>query len=262
MLKKRLIPVLLLREGMLVKSIEFKQYRPVGNPRIAIDYFNTWEVDEIIFIDISPDQEYQIGRRDINLANFQRLSEYTEYISKKCFVPLTVGGGIHSLEQIAELLLSGADKISINTHAIENSAFIQKASKKFGRQCIVVSIDAKRKNNGEYEVFSHCGKFATGIDPFTWAKRVADLGAGEIFIQSMDRDGTLSGYDIKLIRKLADSVSIPVIACGGVGDWSHLVEGIKDGHAEAVSAANIFHYTEHSTKHAKNYLKKSGIDMR
>lgn len=261
MLKKRLIPVLLLREGMLVKSIEFKQYRPVGNPRVAIDYFNTWEVDEIIFIDISQGKQYQQGRLDINLSNFQKLSEYTEYISKKCFVPLTVGGGIRSIEDIRRLLAAGADKVSINTIALDNPNFIKESSKTFGRQCIVVSIDAKKITKGEYEVFKG-GHIPTGKDPFAWAKEAVQLGAGEIFIQSINQDGSLEGYDLNLIKEMTNAVDVPVIACSGVGDWQHLVDGIVQGNAQAVAAANIFHYTEHSTRHAKDYMKKKSIDLR
>ena len=261
MLKKRLIPVLLLREGMLVKSIEFKQYRPVGNPRVAIDYFNTWEVDEIIFIDISQGKEYQKGRLDINLANFNKLSEYTEYISKKCFVPLTVGGGIRSIPDIRKLLSAGADKISINTIALDNPDFIKESAKTFGRQCIVVSIDAKKHTDGDYEVFKG-GHIATRKDPFTWAQEAVKLGAGEIFIQSLDQDGTLTGYDLELIKKMTNAVDVPVIACSGVGEWHHLVDGITIGNAQAVAAANIFHYTEHSTRHAKSFMAEHGIDLR
>ncbi|MEK7165664.1 MAG: imidazole glycerol phosphate synthase cyclase subunit, partial [Patescibacteria group bacterium] len=235
MLKKRLIPILLLREGMLVKSIEFQSYRPVGNPKVAIDYFNSWEVDEIVFLDITPGKQYQPGRLDINLENFRLLSDYTRYISTKCFVPLTVGGGITTIDDIRNLLHAGADKISINTQAISHPEFITAASKIFGRQCIVVSIDVKKTNSG-YEVFTSYGKKATGINPIKWAKEAVERGAGEILLQSMDKDGTLSGYDLELIKSVADSVSAPVIATSGVGNWQHLVDGIKVGHASAVAA--------------------------
>lgn len=261
MLKKRLIPILLLREGMLVKSIQFKQYRPVGNPKVAIDYFNTWEVDEIIFLDISPGKEYQQGRKDINLQNFQKLSEYTQYISEKCFVPLTVGGGINSIDHIRTLLQSGADKISINTITHTDPSFISKAAKIFGRQCVVVSMDVK-KNAHSYEVFTNGGKEPTGKDPLTWAKEAVERGAGEILIQSIDKDGTLAGYDLELIQHVSDNISAPVIACSGVGKWEDLAAGITVGHASAVAAANIFHYTEHSTRHAKQFLRSQGIEVR
>ena len=260
MLKKRLIPLLLLREGMLVQSIQFKKYRPVGNPLVAIDYFNTWEVDEIIFLDISPGKTYLIGRRDINLSNFNKLFEYTEYISKKCFVPLTVGGGIQTVEDISQLLHAGADKVSINTQALKKPAFISEAAKIFGRQCIVVSIDAQKTNNG-YEVMTQGNKVPTGKTPTSWAKEAVKYGAGEILIQSIEKDGTLSGYDTFLIESIVKSVNVPVIAASGVGKWEHLVEGIEAG-ADAVAAGNIFHYTEHSTKHAKKFLAQSGIDVR
>ena len=254
--------MLLLREGMLVKSIEFKHYRPVGNPLVAIDYFNAWEVDEIVFLDILPGKEYMVARKDINLKNFDRLVDYTTYISQKCFVPLTVGGGIRTIEDIRSLLKAGADKVSINTQAVKHPEFITQAAKVFGRQCIVVSIDARKKADGSYEVFTSYGKEATGMTPAQWAKDVAYRGAGEILLQSMDKDGTLSGYDIDLIQSVTSNVDIPVIVCGGVGEWNHLVEGVTKGGADAVAAANIFHYTEHSTRHAKNFMRTHSIDVR
>lgn len=261
MLKKRLIPLLLLREGILVQSIQFKRYRPVGNPLVAIDYFNTWEVDEIIFLDISPGKKYQIGRKDINLANFQKLEDYTKYISKKCFVPLTVGGGIKKIEDIRILLHAGADKVAINTISHNNPRFISEAAKIFGRQCIVVSIDVK-KVGGHYEVFTQGGKEETRKDPLEWAQYAVNLGAGEILVQSIDQDGTLTGYDIELIKYIASGIDAPLIAASGVGKWEDLVAGITMGHADAVAAGNIFHYTEHSTKHAKSFLRQNGIDVR
>lgn len=253
--------MLLLREGMLVKSIKFSKYRPVGNPLVAIEYFNAWEVDEIVFLDITPGKPYQKGRLDINLQNFQKLTDYTKYISKKCFVPLTVGGGVRTIEDIRILLHSGADKVSINTQAIANPQFISQAAKIFGRQCIVVSIDVKKIGN-KYEVYTNYGKQPTGMNPVNWAKEAVKRGAGEILLQSIDKDGTLSGYDLTLIRSVADKIDVPIIACSGVGEWQDLVDGIKEGHADAVAAANIFHYTEHSTRHAKEYIRKSGIEVR
>lgn len=261
MLKKRLIPILLMREGILVKSIQFHQYRPVGNPLVAIDYFNEWEVDEIVFLDITPGIPYQPGRKDINLQNFQKLADYTAYISKKCFVPLTVGGGIRTIEDIRTLLHAGADKVSINTMAVKQPEFISEATKIFGRQCIVVSIDTK-KTKTAYEVYTSYGKEPTGLHPVMWSKEIVKKGAGEILLQSMDKDGTLSGYDLELIKMISDNTDVPVIAASGVGEWQHLVDGIKVGHASAVAAANIFHYTEHSTRHAKEYMRKMGIDLR
>lgn len=250
-----------MREGVLVKSIQFQKYRPVGNPLVAIDYFNAWEVDEIVFLDISPGKEYQPGRRDINLENFQKLADYTTYISKKCFVPLTVGGGIRTVEDIRTLLHAGADKVSINTVAVKNPNFISEAAKIFGRQCIVVSIDIK-KTKTDYEVYTSYGKEPTGLHPVEWSKEVVTKGAGEILLQSMDKDGTLAGYDLELIKMVSENADVPVIAAGGVGEWQHLVDGIKIGHASAVAAANIFHYTEHSTRHAKVYMRKMDIDLR
>ncbi len=250
MLKKRLIPCLILRDGILVQSIEFKRYLGIGKPRFTIERFIDWDVDEIIFIDIS-------ATREKRGPSFELL----EQIAKKCFVPLTIGGGITTIDEIKNVLKVGADKVVINTITNSNSEFISEASNKFGAQCIVVSIDAKL-NNGKHEVYTSCGRENTGKEVVEWAKEVESLGAGEIFLTSIDKDGTKEGYDIKLVNKVANAVNIPVIACGGVGQMNDFPKGILEGNASAVSAANIFQHSEHATIKAKSAMKLSGIDVR
>ncbi len=251
MLKKRLVSCLVLRNNLIVQSINFKRYLPVGKADIAIEFVANWDVDEIVLLDISAARNNT--KPDLGLVSS---------ISERCFVPLTVGGGIRELDDIKNLINAGADKISINSIALESPEFIRDASRFFGSQCIVVSIDALRNAAGKYEVFSFSGRNSVGMDPVSWAKQVEELGAGEIFLNSVDRDGSKMGYDLELIRAVSSAVTIPVIACGGVGKMEHLVEGILKGGASAVSAANIFHYLEHSTIIAKAQLRASGIDIR
>jgi len=251
MLKKRLIPCILVRDNLLVQSINFSKYLPIGKPKIAIEYFNRWDVDEIVVLDITP-----------NKKDHENLIHLTEHISKIAFVPLTVGGGVKSTEDINKLLKAGADKVSINTNAVLNPEFITKASKVFGSQDIVISIDVKTDIDNNYEVYIFGGREKTGIDPFTWSKKIEKLGAGEILLNSIDRDGMKNGYDIQLIRSVVDSVNIPVIAIGGVGKISDIPLGITEGNADAVAAANIFQYLEHSTIQAKAAMKNAGINVR
>lgn len=261
MIKVRLIPCLLLREGILVKSYQFNRFLPVGNPLTAIQFFNTWAVDEIIFLNITPKKAYRPGRLDNNLKEFQSLADYTRYISKHCFVPLTVGGGINTIRSMGTLFKAGADKISLNTAVYRRPKLLKEAAEKFGRQALVVSIDVKQNPSG-YEVVTNYGQEATGKNPVEWAKTVENLGAGEILLNCIDRDGMMTGYDLKLIRTVVDAVDIPVIACGGVGKWQDLVDGVKKSHAAAVAAGNIFHFSEQSTKKAKDYLDSAGINVR
>jgi len=251
MLKKRLIPCIILRDGLLVQSIEFKRYLPIGKPKIAVEFFNAWDVDEIVILDISASHE-----------NRGPLFELIEHVSKICFVPLTVGGGIRSIADIRDILKVGADKVSINTEAVTTPSFITEAAEVFGSQCMVVSIDVKTNQDGCYEVFSHCGKNPAGLHPVEWARKAEEMGAGEIFLNSINRDGTKRGYDLELVKMVSTAVSIPVIACGGAGKMEHFAEGISEGNASAVSAANIFHYYEHSTILAKAQLKKAGVAIR
>lgn len=251
MLKKRLIPCLILKDDLIVQSIGFNRYLPIGKAMIAIEFVAKWDVDEIMLIDISATRE----SRKPNLALIAGISE-------RCFVPLTVGGGIHSLSDIRDVIRAGADKIAVNTEALANPRFITYGADAFGTQCMVVSIDAKKNPNGAYEVYRNSGTQSTGLAPQAWAVTAQEFGAGEIFLNSIDRDGSKLGYDVTLIRKVTDAVTIPVIACGGVGKMEHFIAGITKGNASAVSAGNIFHYTEHSTIVAKAHLVKAGIDVR
>lgn len=263
MLKKRLIPSLLLQNGQLVKSINFHDFQIIGNPKTAIQFFNAWAVDEIIFLDISKDRNYlDLMREDYNYKSPDNFLDIVKECSKICFVPLTVGGGIRNTADMIDFFRHGADKISINTEAVRKPELITKGADKFGKQAIVVSIDAKLVGDEKYEVFINHGLEPTGLDPVEWAQKAEKMGAGEILINSIDKDGALCGYDIGLIKKITNNVNIPVIALGGVGKWQDLVDGVNLGGASAVSAANIFHYTEQSTKHAKRHMVQMGLDVR
>ena len=251
MLKKRLVVCLLIREGLIVQSIGFNRYLPIGHPRFPIEFVAKWDVDEIVLLDMSATQNNKV--LDTNVL---------ELLSRSCFVPLTVGGGIKSVEDVRSIIRTGADKVTINSHAVSRPKLISEIADVFGSQCVVVSMDCRLEKNGSYQVYSHSGTRATGLTPESWAKQAEDLGAGEIFLNSIDRDGSKQGYDVELIRRVSDSVSVPVIACGGVGNYKHFAEGIVEGRASAVAAANIFHYIEHSTIVAKAHLLNSGIDVR
>ena len=250
MLKNRIIPCLDVKKGRVVKGINFVDLKDAGDPVEQAKIYSEGGADEICFLDITASNE----NRDI-------IYEVVEKTSKKCFVPLTVGGGIKSIEDISKLLNCGADKVSINTAAVQNSEVVKESSQKFGSQCIVVAIDAK--NNGDiWEIYTHGGRNKTGIDAIKFAKKMEESGAGELLVTSMDRDGTQLGYDIDLMSKISSKVNIPVIASGGVGNLDHLVDGIKLGKAIAVLAASIFHYGKHSIKQAKEYLDSKGIPVR
>ena len=250
MLKNRIIPCLDVKNGRVVKGINFVNLKDAGDPVEQAKIYSDGGADEICFLDITASNE-----------NRNTIYEIVEKTSRKCFVPLTVGGGVRSVEDISKLLTCGADKVSINTAAVQDPEVIIKSSKKFGSQCIVVAIDAK--NNGDsWEVFTHGGRKKTGIDAIEFAKKMEFSGAGELLVTSMDRDGTQAGYDINLMSKISSKVNIPVIASGGVGNLDHLVDGIKLGHASAVLAASIFHYGKHSIIEAKEYLNTKGIPVR
>jgi len=251
MLKHRLIPNVIVNNGMVVQSINFKHTNVVSNAITAVDFFNSWAVDEIIVLDVSRTATFR--------PNFHKI---IGGLSKRCFVPLTVGGWIKDIREIQQLLREGADKVSINTEAVKNPDFIAEAAKVFGSQCIVVSIDVRKNESGQYEVFIDRGRQSSGLNPVEWAKRAQALGAGEILLTSIDNDGTRKGYELELLKSVCENVNIPVIAFGGVGEWQHLVDGIQIGKADAVSAANIFHYTEHSTYNAKEYMLKAGLNVR
>ena len=249
MLKNRIIPCLDVKNGRVVKGINFVDLKDAGDPVEQAKIYSDGGADEICFLDITASNE-----------NRETIYEVVERTSKKCFVPLTVGGGVRSVEDINKLLNCGADKVSINTAAVQNPEVIIEGSKKFGSQCIVVAIDAK-KNDDKWEVFTHGGRNNTKMNAIDFAKKIEDSGAGELLVTSMDRDGTQVGYDIDLISKISSKVNIPVIASGGVGNLDHLVDGIKSG-ASAVLAASIFHYGKHSVKDAKEYLDSKGIPVR
>ena len=249
MLKNRIIPCLDVKNGRVVKGINFVDLKDAGDPVEQAKIYSDGGADEICFLDITASNE-----------NRETIYEVVERTSKKCFVPLTVGGGVRSVEDINKLLNCGAYKVSINTAAVKNPEVIIESSKKFGSQCIVVAIDAK-KNDDKWEVFTHGGRNNTEMNAIDFAKKIEDSGAGELLVTSMDRDGTQVGYDIDLISKISSKVNIPVIASGGVGNLDHLVDGIKSG-ASAVLAASIFHYGKHSVKEAKEYLDSKGIPVR
>ena len=249
MLKNRIIPCLDVKNGRVVKGINFVDLQDAGDPVEQAKIYSDGGADEICFLDITASNE-----------NRDTIYDVVEKTSKKCFVPLTVGGGIRSVEDINKLLNCGADKVSINTAAVQNSKVVEESSKKFGSQCIVVAIDAK-KNGENWEIFTHGGRNSTGIDAIQFANKMEESGAGELLVTSMDKDGTQSGYDIELMKKISSNVNIPVIASGGVGTLDHLVEGIKSG-ASAVLAASIFHYGTFSVKEAKQYLASKDIPVR
>ena len=249
MLKNRIIPCLDVKNGRVVKGINFVDLQDAGDPVEQAKIYSDGGADEICFLDITASNE-----------NRDTIYDVVEKTSKKCFVPLTVGGGVRSVDDINKLLNCGADKVSINTAAVQNPDVVIESSKKFGSQCIVVAIDAK-KNGNNWEVFTHGGRNSTGINAIDFALKMEKTGAGELLITSMDKDGTKTGYDIELMKKISSNVNIPIIASGGVGSLDHLVEGIKSG-ASAVLAASIFHYGTYSVSQAKEYLELKGIPVR
>lgn len=259
MLKKRVIPVILLRNGVIVQSKSFKRYQSLGTPTAAVERLSSWASDELIYLDISPVPVYDLRRDDLNYPKFNSIIEIIELVGSKCFMPLTFGGGIRSIKDINQRLKAGADKVTLNTKAIEQPKFITECAKEFGSQCIVISIDAKRTENG-WKVYKG-GKIPTELFPLSWAKTVQEQGAGEILINSIDRDGSGLGYDLELINEVSNAVSIPVIALGGVGNWEHLEEGLQTK-VSAVALANVLHYSENSVYNAKKNLYDKGYNVR
>jgi cyclase len=250
-LKYRVIPCLDVKDGRVVKGVNFVGLRDAGDPVESAIAYDAAGADELCFLDITASHE----NRSTILDVVQRTAE-------ACFMPLTVGGGVRTTDDIRKLLLAGADKAAINTAAVSNRAFVRAAAEKFGSQCIVVAIDAKQTAPGKWEIFTHGGRKPTGLDAIDYAREVVSLGAGEILLTSMDRDGTKSGFDIALTRAIADAVPVPLIASGGVGNLQHLVEGVRDGHATAVLAASIFHFGEYTIRQAKDFMAAANLPMR
>ena len=251
MLAKRIIPCLDVNDGRVVKGVNFVDLIDAGDPVEAALAYNAQEADELVFLDITASSDNRATMVDV----VRRTAEH-------CFIPLTVGGGIRTVENMREMLLAGADKVGINTSAVNNPGLVDEGAKAFGSQCIVVAIDAKTVSAGKWEIFTHGGRKPTGIDAVAFARLVAAKGAGEILLTSMDRDGTKAGFNIPLTRAIADAVDIPVIASGGVGTLDHLVEGVTEGHASAVLAASIFHFGTYTIAEAKAHMAAAGIPMR
>ena len=251
MLKMRIIPCLDVKDGRVVKGVNFVGLRDAGDPVEQAKIYDAAGADELTFLDITASSD-----------NRDTIYDVVSRTAEACFMPLTVGGGVRQVEDIRKLLLAGADKVSINTAAVHRPEFVREAAEKFGSQCIVVAIDAKQTAPGKFEIFTHGGRNATGIDAVAWARRMVEYGAGEILLTSMDRDGTKQGFNLPLTRAVADAVTVPVIASGGVGNLDHLVEGIRDGHATAVLAASIFHFGTYTIAEAKAHMAAAGIPIR
>ena len=262
MLKHRVIPVVLLRNGIVVQSKGFRRYQRLGNPTTIVERLSQWASDELIYLDISRQQQYDLGRDDLGDSNRNDLLSILEDVSRRCFMPLTFGGNIRTLSQIHDRLRCGADKVAINTVALNSPDFINEAAKEFGAQCVVVSIDAAREGDDSWNVYADGSRTSTNRQAVEWAREVESRGAGEILIQSIDEDGRGQGYDLNLVSSVADAVNIPVIALGGVGNWDHLAQGMTEGHAAAVAAANIFNYSENSVFKAKQDLFDSQLNVR
>jgi len=251
MLAKRIIPCLDVKAGRVVKGINFEGLRDAGDPVEIARRYDEQGADELTFLDITASSD----ERDI-------IIHVVEQVAEQVFIPLTVGGGVRVVDDVRRLLNAGADKVSMNTAAVQNPQLVADASGKVGAQCIVVAIDAKQSGDGRWEVFTHGGRKGAGLDAVEWARRVQQLGAGEILLTSMDRDGTKIGFDLPLTRAISDAVDIPIIASGGVGTLAHLAEGVLEGRADAVLAASIFHYGEHTVREAKEYMRSRGIEVR
>jgi cyclase len=251
MLKMRIIPCLDVKDGRVVKGVNFVDLIDAGDPVEQAKLYDKAGADELCFLDITASSD-----------NRETIYDVIRRTAEQCFMPLTVGGGVRKVEDIRKLLLAGADKVSINTAAIHNPEFVKEAAQKFGNQCVVVAIDAKRTSDGKFEIYTHGGRNPTGIDAIDWAKKMESYGAGELLVTSMDKDGTKSGFDLELTKAISDAVKIPVIASGGVGTLEHMAEGITKGGATAVLAASIFHFGTYTIRETKEYMAKKGIPVR
>lgn len=251
MLSKRIIPCLDVKDGRVVKGVNFVNLRDAGDPVEIAKQYSDAGADEVCFLDITASNEERKTMIDV-----------VERTAGQVFVPLTVGGGVRTLDDVRQMLLAGADKVSINTAAVQNPDFVREAADKFGSQCIVVAIDARSSGENKWEVFTHGGRNGTGIDAVEWAQKMEDYGAGEILLTSMDKDGTKSGYDLPLTKTISRNLKIPIIASGGAGNLEHLSDGVKLGEADAVLVASIFHYGEYTIKEAKDFMKENGISVR
>lgn len=251
MLAKRIIPCLDVKNGRVVKGVKFLNLRDAGDPVEIAKKYSEEGADEITFLDITASHEKRNTMIDV-----------VERTASEVFVPLTVGGGVRTVEDVRALLLAGADKVAINTAAVRDPQFVREAANSFGSQCIVVAIDARKTDEEKWEVFTHGGRNPTGIDAVEWAVKMESCGAGEILLTSMDKDGTKDGYDLKLTKAVAESVTVPVIASGGVGNLQHMVDGVSEGKADAVLCASIFHYGEYKITEAKQYMKEKGLEVR
>ncbi len=250
-LAKRIIPCLDVDDGRVVKGVQFVDILDAGDPVEVARRYDEQGADELVFLDITASSD-----------NRETMVHVVEEVASQVFIPLTVGGGIRELSDIRRMLNAGADKVGINTTAVNNPEFVRQAAERFGSQCIVVAIDAKQVGDNKWEIFTHGGRKPTGIDAVEWAKKMADFGAGEILLTSMDRDGTRDGYDLALTRAISEAVSVPVIASGGVGTLEHLADGVIEGKADAVLAASIFHFGHHTVQEAKDAMSERGIEMR
>jgi len=262
MLKRRLIPVVLLRNGVVVQSKGFRRYQRLGDPVTIVQRLTDWAADELIYLDISREPAYDLGRDDLKAPNRTGILEILGDVARRCMMPLTFGGGIRTLADAAARVRAGADKFTLNSAALAEPALIGACAREFGAQCVVLSIDAKVRDAGGWEVFADGGRTPTGRDPVAWAAEAEALGAGEILINSIDRDGQGTGYDLALVESVAAAVGIPVIALGGAGSWEHFAEALARTRVSAVAAANIFHYSENSVYNAKQFLFAAGADVR
>ncbi len=261
MKKKRIIPVLLLKNGWLVQSKKFIKHQNLGDPTTAVKRLSEWGSDELIYLDISREQAYDRKRSDLNSFNRHSIEEILKDVSKNTFMPITVGGKIKNISDIENRLLWGADKVSINTKGVENPLLIENASKNFGSQCIVVSVDYKFIDRTP-TVFIKNGSIKTNYNVYDWCKKVEDLGAGEILLNSIERDGQRTGYDINILKEISNNIQIPTIALGGVGEWSHFEIAFRNTNVDAVAAANIFHYSDQSVYNARKYLYDKKLPVR